>query len=769
MCINYVNTQDFLNAQPRSCFNGFSSMNAGRPCAGATARYPVSGVVNPPISPDPQVPSNPQPPPNTPNPQNPQNPAQPPQNPITNPSNPSLPTEAPINPALPGASVSLSTRFITLGGGQDPSTLGLTDSSDVIIIVQTAGDDGNPSLPGDGGNGANGGSSGSGSRTLRPTATPTQDSGTSASIMTNTAIIVPVAVGVMAAVILFPLIAFFIGRSKQRRLIRERAASEKDVELSKANISITVAGVSDSGDSDSGSSSMLDAGGLPLKSRVAMAADEGGLFEGVSSNPLYSKSRRLGGGGPEDSELFHGIGIEDMNLNIGVLTADVAGIDKKGEPGIVEVLPGSSGISEGDSSGGPSRSQSTSLSPAHRIVSVAGLPVRRRVVLNIPSLTAGSVSVVTSPTIIPSPAPFDQISSRKTSAGRVLTKRSIPSVAGSDLKQEVSLSPVPSSASLNSRLSVSLESAYKCGEVDTLPTSVVRDHSADDLDDDGEEDDVVVDVIGKPVEWSVDEVVMYLTRMGVPDHIAVAFRDHSIDGRNFLELTAEDLEAELNLPDTIVIPPSAESNEALSLPPQSDTLSSYPTDNAGPSEVTAVSTTHVTLDIHATVVSIIQALRTLQKEAEAIARAAEGRDEEINGGEHQGEAIVPPQVWEVERVCDWLGDVVGASEEVVGKFRANRVTGQKLLNLSVQDMRQELNILPFGIRTTIHSAIALLRSGDPVAILGRTAGSAGAATTIAALTDVGARTVGSSAMGNAAFGRGAVFSVVPPPPYREGS
>ncbi|KAI8855266.1 hypothetical protein BC829DRAFT_378457 [Chytridium lagenaria] len=156
---------------------------------------------------------------------------------------------------------------------------------------------------------------------------------------------------------------------------------------------------------------------------------------------------------------------------------------------------------------------------------------------------------------------------------------------------------------------------------------------------------------------------------------------------------------ELDIPATIILPCLSESAEYAS-------SSVAPGDKLSPT---------ITLDIHATLLKSIRALSQLQKEARALEEgSASGSGSD--GLNHDDPALAPPQLWDTERICRWLGDDVGVGEDIVERFRAQRVTGQRLFNLTVRDMREEIGILPFGIRTTIHSAVDLLRRGDPSAV-----------------------------------------------------
>ncbi|KAJ3101190.1 hypothetical protein HDU97_001602 [Phlyctochytrium planicorne] len=785
MCIDYVNPQDFLDAQPRICLNGISSLIV---CSGTTKVFPRKTVSDP-ITSRNSNPSDPQPP-------------------------------------------STVTQVVTLPGGENPTTVGNS-------LPSLPGPNPNPSqtinVPSNSiktppnSTQAGPGSSDIASNQPQPTSGGINSGGGNDA----SSLIVPVSIAVILIVILFPTIAFFLGRSRQRAKQAKKAVADEETGSSENGPPTDTA---DHTSDDDGASSLTRSVSLrPLKSTMdfpvpSSDGDSGsarGLFDNIPQNLYEEKSIGILARNPVGSALFDGIG--DEAIGVGVLTASIAGSrDEKVAPTLIVGTDRPAPRSDpGDTPmrPNPSRtlstpiddvSSSSTLSP-NRLLTPSGKPLRRRVVLNVRGMSTSSAvsSIITSPSIIVSSPSLEDdtpavlLGCRRNAASiaptRTLSSSSkvsnasstdlllpppvnyTPGITGTPVRRRTTTAlrrrPKPPKSAI--RANSSTDAAQVVVSADSgqtnstlldpnsrpevyrprrSPDSATSTHSStslgkhvmtastmfgepEEMEDEDEaldpiiasgimmsaspepsneemsvsdgikerdelhEEDVEpsqgksllaadeseaeienvenVDVVGKPEEWTVDEVVMYLTRMGLPDIVAVTFRDHSINGQTLLQLTSEDLESELGIPATLELPANLD----------------------GPD--TAVAT--MTLDVHATVMSLLNALKTLQTEAEAALAAGIG--EGVEGGEDERNGLVPPQVWECERVCSWLSDVVGVSEDVVERFRVNNVDGPRVLNLTVNEMRQALGILPFGVRINIHKAVLALRRGDPLATI----------------------------------------------------
>ncbi|KAJ3215362.1 hypothetical protein HDU67_000518 [Dinochytrium kinnereticum] len=66
-----------------------------------------------------------------------------------------------------------------------------------------------------------------------------------------------------------------------------------------------------------------------------------------------------------------------------------------------------------------------------------------------------------------------------------------------------------------------------------------------------------------------------------------------------------------------------------------------------------------------------------------------------------------PRIWNVDKVLEWLR-LGGFSEEVVGFFKDHNVTGERLLDLTDEDMRNELGITSLEVRGSLRAVIGRL-------------------------------------------------------------
>ena len=82
---------------------------------------------------------------------------------------------------------------------------------------------------------------------------------------------------------------------------------------------------------------------------------------------------------------------------------------------------------------------------------------------------------------------------------------------------------------------------------------------------------------------------------------------------------------------------------------------------------------------------------------------------------------LPDAGWDVEAVCAWVATVERVTEEVVSSFRTNDIDGAALLELTTEQLKDDLNVTSLGVR------MAIMRAWQPGGIRSRAASDPGGA------------------------------------------
>jgi hypothetical protein len=69
--------------------------------------------------------------------------------------------------------------------------------------------------------------------------------------------------------------------------------------------------------------------------------------------------------------------------------------------------------------------------------------------------------------------------------------------------------------------------------------------------------------------------------------------------------------------------------------------------------------------------------------------------------------------WDVDVVCTWLGTVEAVGSDTIASFRENEIDGQELLELSNEDLRDDLGVKVLKARKAIMRAVAALQAPAP--------------------------------------------------------
>jgi hypothetical protein len=67
--------------------------------------------------------------------------------------------------------------------------------------------------------------------------------------------------------------------------------------------------------------------------------------------------------------------------------------------------------------------------------------------------------------------------------------------------------------------------------------------------------------------------------------------------------------------------------------------------------------------------------------------------------------------WDVEAVCAWLGRLDGVGEEVIATFRGEGVNGPALLEMTAEELKDELGV-KFGARKAILRGVGVLQHAE---------------------------------------------------------